>query len=149
MQSHHRGALVVQAATAHEVAVLLGYLEGLEGPPGTGGHHVHVPDDAQLLFGLAGQVGEADVALAVGGGHAHALGDLERRGQGGSGARPIGRPGLGRGQVLGRGNFHEFGDVRHNGVAVGVPVGAGRGNDFLAIHVVVLSNESSPEVRAS
>ena len=131
VQGHHRGALVVQAAAAHEEAVLFRHFEGLERPTRASGHHVHVPDDAQLGVGLAGQIGEPDMTLAVGGAHAHALG------QRGSGARPVGSPGSGRGQILRGGNFHELGDIGHDGIAMSVPVSIGGGNYFLAIHSIV------------
>lgn len=134
MKGNHRRALVVQATTAHEVAILFRHLEGLESPTRAGGHDVHVPDDAKLRLGLAGQIRKADVALAVGGGHAHTLGDLERRFQGGSGARAIGCTRCSSGQVLGRGNFHELGDVSHNSIAMSIPVCLGGGNYFLAVH---------------
>ena len=137
MKGNHRRALVVQATAAHEVPVLFRHLEGLERPARASGHHIHVPDNAQLSVGFAGQICEADVTLAVGGGHAHPLGDLERRFQGGSGARAIGCTRCSSGQVLGRGNFHELGDVSHNSIAMSIPVCLGGGNYFLAIHSIV------------
>ncbi len=139
MEGHYRGALVVQATAAHEIAVLFCHLKGLEVPTGAGRHHIHVPDDPQLRIGLARQVGKSDMTLAVGGGHAHALGDFQRRSQSGGGAGTIGRPGSGRSQILYRGNLHELGDVGHDGVAVRIPIGAGGGHNFLAIHRSLLS----------
>ena len=123
VQRHDAGALVVQRAAADEVAVLARDLVGLEGPAGTGRHHVHVADDAQLRVRGAGEVGEADVALGIVGCKAHAARQLERRSE-----RLLGA-GAERGTVgllvvfLEAGDAHERGDVVHHGVPVLLKVG--------------------------
>ena len=134
MQSHHRGALVVQAATAHKVTVLLGHLERLERPARTGGHDVHVTDDAQLLLGLAGKIRKPDMPLAVRDGHAHTLGDFQRRIQRSGRPRPVRRARSGSGQILRRGDFHELGDIGHNRIAMFIPISLGSSDNFLAVH---------------
>ena len=48
MEGHYRGALVVQATAAHEIAVLFCHLKGLEVPTGAGRHHIHVPGETQI-----------------------------------------------------------------------------------------------------
>ena len=123
VQRHDAGTLVVQRTAADEVAVLARNLVGLEGPAGTGRHHVHVADDAQLRVRGAGEVGEADVALGIVGCKAHAARQLERRSE-----RLLGA-GAERGTVgllvvfLEAGDAHERGDVVHHGVPVLLKVG--------------------------
>ena len=139
VQGHDAGALVVQRAAAHKVAVLARDLVGLEGPAGAGRHHVHVADDAQLRVRGAGEVGEADIALGIMGLETHAARQLERRFE-----RLLGA-GAERGAVgllvvfLEAGNAHERGDVIHHGVPVLLEVCVYLIRQFGLVHCVSAS----------
>ena len=88
--SHHR-AFVVRHAAADHPAVADLHLEGILRPAVALGHHVHMADGRQILLGVrTGQLGVADVALAVAGGKAHACSQLQRLVQSGPGACAVG-----------------------------------------------------------
>ena len=92
VQSSHHRPLVVHDAAAQDPAVLPAHLEGAGRPALPCGHHVHMADGRQVLVRVcAGQLGIADVALAVMGGKAHPAGQFQRLVQRGAGALPEGR----------------------------------------------------------
>ena len=118
---HHR-ALVVQHAAAQDPAVLPPHLEGAGRPALAGGHDVDVADGGQIFVGVgAGQLGIADVALAVAGGKAHLLGQLQGLVQRRAGPRAEGRA-LG-GLALDAVDGHQRRDVIEQLLLVGLDKG--------------------------
>ena len=100
VQGSHHGALVIGHTTADHPAVPDLHLEGILAPAVAHGHHIHMADGCQILLGVCtGQLGIADVVLAVAGRQTHACSQLQRLVQRRAGA-------LTKGGLLGRGALH-------------------------------------------
>ena len=100
VQGSHHGALVIGHTTADHPAVPDLHLEGVLAPAVAHGHHIHMADGCQILLGVCtGQLGIADVVLAVAGRQTHACSQLQRLVQRRAGA-------LTKGSFLGRGALH-------------------------------------------
>ena len=111
IERENQGALVVEDAAADEVAIPSGHVEGVDGPAQTLGHDVGVRDGGDLSPRVARQVRITDVALALVGLQAQALGDLEALHQGVVAGRSPGHAWRGRPEVLDGANPHERADV--------------------------------------
>ncbi len=124
-ERHQQWTLVVHDTAAQKIAFPLGDGEGFHRPTGTGTHHVHVADDAQLLGAFTATKGVRIpyVAVHVVGIEAKALGKGQRGLKGPGRLGTEGRPGSGGGQILHTGNLHQTGEVCHHGVPVCLQIG--------------------------
>ena len=87
VQGGDHGAFVVSDTAADHPPVADLHLEGVFRPAVALRHHVHMADGSQILLGIGtGQLGVADMVLAVAGRKAHACGQLQRLVQRGPGA---------------------------------------------------------------
>ena len=91
VQGGDHGAFVVSDTAADHPPVADLHLEGVFRPAVALRHHVHMADGSQILLGIGtGQLGVADMVLAVAGRKAHACGQLQRLVQRGTGACAVG-----------------------------------------------------------
>ena len=79
VQRHHRRAFVVAHAAPQKISLAPGHLERLARPAVALGHNIQMRDRSDLPLAFSGQIGIADVTVAVVCGKAHAPGDGERR----------------------------------------------------------------------
>ncbi len=124
IKAEGEGALIIEDAAADHEAVLACDLEGREGPAGALGDDVGVADEGNLLVGRALDIGIADVAVAVMGVEAQAVGDLDRRVERLEGLGAIGLARFGRIHILHGADVYQRVDI---------------GNDILPLALDVLA----------
>ena len=133
VEGHHERALVVLRAAAQQVALAARYVERVHGPAQAQGHDVGVADGGHVLAVGARHVAKSQIALAIGGLEAQAVGDGQRAAQGLRRCRAKGLAGLGVLQVLHRLHLHERADVLHHVVPDLVDVRVYAGLEFRVV----------------
>ena len=151
VERRYDGTLVVDDATAHEVALAARDGERLDRPAGAGGNHVDVPDDTDLRVGFTRQVGISHIAVDVVNLKAHAARNVERLGEGSSGAGAERCAGFCRRQVFRALDAHDALDVRNDAfpILLEIRIDLARKNVFheAASLILLLSHQLYPSAQ--